>query len=61
MSALDSSFSYRIQRVGVVGAGVMGTGIAAHLASAGYDVLLVDIAPKDPSQDRKSTRLNSSH
>jgi 3-hydroxyacyl-CoA dehydrogenase len=37
----------RIHKVGVVGAGVMGTGIAAHLASAGFDVLLVDIVPKD--------------
>jgi 3-hydroxyacyl-CoA dehydrogenase len=38
---------HRICRVGVVGAGVMGTGIACHLASAGLDVLLVDIVPKD--------------
>ncbi len=38
---------HRINKVGVVGAGVMGTGIACHLASAGIDVLLVDIVPKD--------------
>jgi len=37
----------RIERVGVIGAGVMGSGIAAHLASAGIDVLLVDIVPRD--------------
>ncbi len=37
----------RINCVGVVGAGVMGTGIAAHLAAAGLDVLLVDIVGKD--------------
>ncbi|HAN31200.1 MAG TPA: hypothetical protein DCQ06_06335, partial [Myxococcales bacterium] len=37
----------RIQRVGVIGAGVMGSGIAAHLASVGVDVLLVDIVPRD--------------
>lgn len=37
----------RIERVGVIGAGVMGSGIAAHLASAGVDVLLVDIVPRD--------------
>lgn len=37
----------RINRVGVVGAGVMGTGIAAHLAAAGLDVLLIDIVGKD--------------
>jgi 3-hydroxyacyl-CoA dehydrogenase len=38
---------HRIQRVGVIGAGVMGTGIATHLASVGLDVLLVDIVAKD--------------
>jgi 3-hydroxyacyl-CoA dehydrogenase len=38
---------HRINRVGVVGAGVMGTGIACHLASCGLDVLLVDIVPRD--------------
>ncbi|MEY3014628.1 MAG: 3-hydroxyacyl-CoA dehydrogenase [Pseudomonadota bacterium] len=37
----------RIGKVGVIGAGVMGSGIAAHLASAGVPVLLVDIVPKD--------------
>jgi len=43
---------HRINRVGVIGAGVMGTGIAAQLASAGVDVLLVDIVPKDaPAAD----------
>lgn len=42
----------RITRVGVVGAGVMGSGIACHLASSGIDVLLVDIVPKDaPAAD----------
>jgi 3-hydroxyacyl-CoA dehydrogenase len=34
-----------IQRVAVLGAGVMGTGIAAHLAGAGLDVMLLDIVP----------------
>ncbi len=37
----------RIRRVGVIGAGVMGTGIAAHLASCGLEVLLVDIVAKN--------------
>jgi 3-hydroxyacyl-CoA dehydrogenase len=37
----------RIDRVGVIGAGVMGSGIAAHLASCGYEVLLVDIVARD--------------
>lgn len=33
----------RIQTVGVVGAGVMGTGVAQNLAQTEYDVVLVDI------------------
>jgi 3-hydroxyacyl-CoA dehydrogenase len=35
-----------IQKVAVLGAGVMGQGIAAHLANAGIPSLLFDIAPK---------------
>ena len=34
-----------IRRAAVVGAGVMGSGIAAHLANAGVEVLLMDIVP----------------
>jgi 3-hydroxyacyl-CoA dehydrogenase len=34
-----------IRRAAVVGAGVMGSGIAAHLANAGLEVLLMDIVP----------------
>ncbi len=33
------------RKVSVLGAGVMGSGIAAHLAGAGLDVLLLDIVP----------------
>ena len=36
-----------IRRVGVVGSGVMGSGIAAHMANAGLEVLLLDIVPRD--------------
>lgn len=35
----------RIRKVGVLGAGVMGSGIAAHLANASIDVVLLDILP----------------
>ena len=34
-----------IRRVAVLGAGVMGSGIAAHCANAGLSVLLLDIVP----------------
>ncbi|MEO3431263.1 3-hydroxyacyl-CoA dehydrogenase NAD-binding domain-containing protein [Pelagibius sp. CAU 1746] len=35
-----------IQQAAVIGAGVMGAGIAAHLANAGVPVLLLDIVPE---------------
>ncbi|HYU16413.1 MAG TPA: 3-hydroxyacyl-CoA dehydrogenase/enoyl-CoA hydratase family protein [Candidatus Acidoferrum sp.] len=43
-----------IRRVAVLGAGVMGSGIAAHIANAGHKVLLLDIVPPDlpPAQAR---------
>ncbi len=34
-----------IKKVGVIGAGVMGAGIAAHVANAGVAVVLLDIVP----------------
>jgi 3-hydroxyacyl-CoA dehydrogenase len=39
----------KIARVGVIGSGVMGGGIAAHIANAGVPVHLLDIVPKDGS------------
>lgn len=38
-----------IQKVAVIGSGVMGSQIAAHIANAGIPVLLLDILPKDNS------------
>jgi 3-hydroxyacyl-CoA dehydrogenase len=41
-----------IRHVGVVGSGVMGSGIAAHLANAGIKVTLLDIVPPNlPEKD----------
>jgi 3-hydroxyacyl-CoA dehydrogenase len=40
-----------IKRAAVIGAGVMGSGIAAHIANAGVPVVLLDIVPKD-AKDR---------
>ena len=41
--------SSAIERVAVIGSGVMGGGIAAHLANAGAGVLLLDVAAKEGS------------
>ncbi len=46
----------RIRKVAVLGAGVMGSGIAAHLANAGVRALLLDIVPPKaaPGEDTAS-------
>ena len=36
----------QIEKIAVIGAGVMGGSIAAHMANAGKQVVLLDIAPK---------------
>ena len=38
---------YKIKKVAVLGSGVMGSGIACHLANVGLEVLMLDILPKD--------------
>ena len=46
--------AFRIKRVGVLGAGVMGSAIAAHLANAGVPSVLLDIVPPELSEaDRR--------
>jgi 3-hydroxyacyl-CoA dehydrogenase len=45
-----------IRRAAVVGAGVMGSGIAAHLANAGLDVLLLDVVPPGLNEAEKRDR-----
>ena len=40
-----------IEKVAVIGAGVMGAGIAAHVANAGVPVMLLDILPKNASDE----------
>jgi 3-hydroxyacyl-CoA dehydrogenase len=47
-----------INRVAVLGAGVMGATIAAHLANAGLDVLLLDMVPKDLSDKEQAAGLS---
>lgn len=44
----------RIERVAVVGAGVMGAAIAAHLVNARFSVCLLDIPPSDPTPGTES-------
>ena len=47
----------QINRLAVLGAGVMGATIAAHLANAGLDVLLLDMVPKELSGEEEAGGL----
>jgi len=49
-----------INKVAVIGSGVMGSSIACHFANIGVEVLLLDIVPKEPNeaQKRKGLTIN---
>ena len=49
-----STMSYRLQKAAVLGSGVMGAGIAAHLANIGMEVVMLDIVPFDISEEDKN-------
>lgn len=46
--------AFQINKVGIIGAGTMGGGIAAHLANIGIEVVLVDIVPPDLKENEKN-------
>lgn len=43
-----------IQKVAVLGSGIMGTGIACHFANIGVEVLMLDIVPFDIKEEDKN-------
>ena len=49
--------AYQIKRAAVIGSGVMGSGIAAHLANIGIPVLLLDIVPRELSTEEQAKGL----
>jgi 3-hydroxyacyl-CoA dehydrogenase len=46
----------KVEKVCVLGAGVMGSGIAAHFANAGFPVVLLDIVPPDLKEEEKQDK-----
>ncbi|MEK3887798.1 3-hydroxyacyl-CoA dehydrogenase/enoyl-CoA hydratase family protein [Bacillus sp. FSL K6-3431] len=46
--------TYSIKKAAVLGSGVMGSGIAAHLANIGIPTLLLDIVPKELTKEEMS-------
>ncbi|MFT5908369.1 MAG: 3-hydroxyacyl-CoA dehydrogenase, partial [Saprospiraceae bacterium] len=47
----------RINKVAVIGSGIMGSGIACHFANIGVEVLLLDIVPRELSDKEKAKGL----
>ncbi|MDQ0219687.1 3-hydroxyacyl-CoA dehydrogenase [Peribacillus cavernae] len=47
----------QIRKAAVLGSGVMGSGIAAHLANIGIPTLLLDIVPRELTEDEKKKGL----
>ena len=43
----------RINKVAVIGSGIMGSGIACHFANIGVQVLLLDIVPRELTPEEK--------
>ncbi|WP_391202975.1 3-hydroxyacyl-CoA dehydrogenase/enoyl-CoA hydratase family protein [Psychrobacillus sp. L4] len=53
--------AYQIKKAAVLGSGVMGSGIAAHLANIGIPTLLLDIVPKEVSKEEDGKGLSLEH
>ncbi len=47
----------RINKIAVVGSGIMGSGIACHFANIGVEVLLLDIVPRELNEKEKKKGL----
>jgi len=47
----------RINKVAIVGSGIMGSGIACHFANIGVEVLLLDIVPRELTDKEKNKGL----
>ncbi|MCW5519740.1 3-hydroxyacyl-CoA dehydrogenase/enoyl-CoA hydratase family protein [Aureitalea sp. L0-47] len=48
----------RIEKIAVIGSGIMGSGIACHFANIGVEVLLLDIVPRELNDKEKAKGLS---
>lgn len=53
----ETNLTQRVKKAAVLGSGVMGSGIAAHLANIGIPTLLLDIVPKELTEKEKAQNL----
>jgi 3-hydroxyacyl-CoA dehydrogenase len=51
----------RINKVAVLGSGIMGSRIACHFANVGVQVLLLDIVPREPNEQERAKGLTLDH
>ncbi|WP_199137815.1 3-hydroxyacyl-CoA dehydrogenase/enoyl-CoA hydratase family protein [Pedobacter sp. ASV12] len=51
----------KINKVAVLGSGIMGSRIACHFANIGVEVLLLDIAPKELNAEEQAKGLSLTH
>ncbi|SFS51777.1 3-hydroxyacyl-CoA dehydrogenase [Zhouia amylolytica] len=53
----NENMTRRINKVAVIGSGIMGSGIACHFANIGVEVLLLDIVPRELNEKEKAKGL----
>lgn len=58
LSKGDMNLVRQIRKAAVLGSGVMGSGIAAHLANIGIPTYIFDIVPRELSEDEKKQGLS---
>nr|WP_106780679.1 3-hydroxyacyl-CoA dehydrogenase/enoyl-CoA hydratase family protein [Lysinibacillus timonensis] len=51
--------TYKIQKAAVLGSGVMGSGIAAHLANIGIPTIILDIVPNELTKEEEAKGLTT--
>jgi len=51
----------KINKIAIIGSGIMGSGIACHFANIGVEVLLLDISPKELNDKEKAKGLTLEH
>ncbi|WP_156288491.1 3-hydroxyacyl-CoA dehydrogenase/enoyl-CoA hydratase family protein [Oceanobacillus salinisoli] len=52
---------YQVKKAAVLGSGVMGSGIAAHLANVGIPVLMLDIVPRELTKAEEAKGFTLKH
>lgn len=57
LKGVGSDMSYSIKRAAVIGSGVMGSAIAAHLANVGISTIMLDIVPENLTDEEKAKGL----